>query len=315
MIISFLGNFGVDYSSENHHKKSLEALGHTVKPLQEREATGEEVLSAAIESDLFVWIHTHGWRTPGLDMRTVLKTLKRANVPTMTYHLDLWFGIEREKDLHSDWFYKEIGHFFATDKLMCDWFNENTEVKGHYLPAGVYHEECYISGLMMKQKDIIFVGSKGYHPEWQYRPQLIDWLGKNYAGFTHVGGDGQIPTTRGDALNQMYANTKIAVGDTLCINFDYPYYFSDRLFETTGRGGFLIFPYIKGIEDCFEIDKEIVTYEFGNFDQLKEKIDYYLTHDEEREAIRKAGHERTKRDHTYLKRWEAIIKELGLDQA
>lgn len=28
------------------------------------------------------------------------------------------------------------------DKLMADWFNKNTDVKGHYLPAGVYDGEC-----------------------------------------------------------------------------------------------------------------------------------------------------------------------------
>jgi spore maturation protein CgeB len=95
------------------------------------------------------------------------------------------------------------------------------------------------------------------------------------------------------------------------LNFDYPYYMSDRIFETTGRAGFIIHPYVKGIEDLFEIDKEIVTYEFENFAELRRKIDYYLVHDDEREAIRKAGHERTKRDHTYLKRWETILATVG----
>jgi len=111
-------------------------------------------------------------------------------------------------------------------------------------------------------------------------------------------------------LNQLYSDTKIVIGDTLCIGFDYPYYLSDRIFETTGRGGFIIHPYIKGIEDLFEIGKEIVTYQFGDFDDLFKKIDYYLKHDKEREAIRKAGFERTKRDHTYRQRWEQIIKEV-----
>ena len=159
--------------------------------------------------------------------------------------------------------------------------------------------------------DIIFVGSKGYHPEWNYRPTLIDWLRDSYQSqFTHVGGDGDTGTIRGERLNRVYGSSKIAVGDTLCIGFDYPYYFSDRLFESTGRGGFTIFPYIKGIEDNFEIGKEIVTYEFNNFDDLRQKIDYYLNNDEEREQIRIAGHERTKKDHTYMRRWEQILEEV-----
>lgn len=315
MRIVFVGNFSVDYSSETHHKKSLETLRHEVVALQEGQATGDQILSESLDSDLLVFIHTHGWDTPGLPMETVFKALKRANIPTMTYHLDLWLGIAREKDLHEDPFYRTIGHFFATDKLMADWFNENTEVKGHFIPAGVYDKEVYMADSHhTKSNDVIFVGSKGYHPEWPYRPKLINWLRDNYEDrFTHVGGDGDTGTVRGEDLNRMYAGSKVAVGDTLCINFDYPYYISDRLFESTGRGGFTVFPYIKGIEDWFELGKEVVTYEYDNFDQLREVIDYYCENDDERESVRNAGHERTKRDHTYLNRWKQILRELGLD--
>jgi hypothetical protein len=311
MKIVFLGNFNVDYTSESHHAKSLEALGHTVVRLQEGTTGAEQIQNYALESDLFVWVHTHGWSTPTshhgvLDMVSVLKRLKREGIPSLTYHLDLWMGLAREKDLEADSFYRHIEHFFTVDKLMADWFNENTEVKGHFLPAGVFGGECRMAEAAT-EIDVIFVGSRGYHPEWPYRPQLIDWLRDNYRLFRHVGGDGDTGTVRGQDLNRWYARAKIAVGDTLCKGFDYPYYMSDRIFETTGRGGFIIHPYIKGIEDFFEIDKEIVTYKFENFGELREKVDYYLAHDEEREAIRRAGHERTKRDHTYTRRWEEIL--------
>lgn len=312
MKILFVGNFEVEYSSENHHDKSLETLGNEVIKLQEGKASGEQILEYGLDSDVVIFVHTHGWVTPGVPLQTVFKILKRNHIPTMTYHLDLWLGLERQKDLEQDPFYKTIGHFFATDKLMADWFNDNTPVKGHYIPAGVYDKEVYIDNSGDNAaNDVIFVGSKGYHHEWQYRPQLINWLKSTYNdNFTHVGGDGDTGTIRGERLNRVYAASKIAVGDTLCINFDYPYYFSDRLYESTGRGGFVIFPYIKGIEDNFVLDKEIVTYTYGDFDELKNKIDYYLINAEEREAIRKAGHERTKRDHTYIKRWQQILKEL-----
>jgi len=182
--ITFLGNFEVPFSSENHHAKSLESLGHTVEKLQEKKVSSEEILYKALASDLFIWVHTHRWKTPGnLSMIEVLKKLKAINKITITYHLDLWFGIEREKDLKGDEFYTNIGHFFATDKLMCDWFNENTQVKGHFLPAGVYDKECYVHqdyDPHSFEHDIIFVGSKGYHPEHKYRPELIDFLRKTY---------------------------------------------------------------------------------------------------------------------------------------
>ena len=315
--IVFLGNFNVSYSSENHHANSLESLGHTVFRLQEGVERSEIVLKTALRADLFIWVHTHGWKTPGrYDMDQVLVELNNAGKPTMTYHLDLWFGLERQKDLEQDNFYKTIGHFFTVDKLMADWFNENTKVKGHFLTAGVYDKECYIHDAYNHNNfdyDVIFVGSKRYHPEYPYRGQLIDFLRKTYGSrFLHVGGDGDTGVVRGDALNKIYARSKVAIGDTLNLGFNYPYYTSDRLFESTGRGGFTIYPRIKGLEDYFVDGEEIVFYEHGNLDDLRDKIDEYLEKDEKREDIRMAGHARAKMEHTYVNRWRTILDELGI---
>lgn len=290
-------------------------MGYEVKFLQEGQTTAEQVLEYAMQSKLFVWVHTHGWRTPGrLPMNKILIKLKNLGVPTMTYHLDLWFGLRRQADLKNDSFYKTIGHFFTVDKLMADWFNKNTRVKGHFIFAGVYEEECYIHKDYNNEfdNDVIFVGSKRYHKEYPYRPQLIDFLRKTYGDrFLHVGGDGDTGTIRGDELNRIYAKSKIAVGDSLNIKFSYPYYTSDRLFESTGRGGFTIYPRIEGLDAAFT-EEEIVWYKHGSFEDLKNKIDYYLEHDKEREVIRMAGHNRTKQEHTYTQRWQQILEELGI---
>ena len=310
--IAFLGNFRVDFTSESHHAKTLESLGHKVYRLQETEAVAEEILRVAVKSDLFVWVHTHGWKTRGkMEMDHVLRRLADYQIPTITYHLDLWFGLQRQKDLNTFPVYKEIGHFFTVDSQMADWFNKNTKVKGHYLPAGVFDQECYYTPQKFKH-DVIFVGSRKYHQEWQYRPELISWLERNYRrNFAHYG-NGGIKSVRGDELNKLYASTKIVIGDTLCIGFKYPDYWSDRVYETMGRGGFIIHPYVSGMEREFEDKKHLVFYEYGNFKQLKKLIDYYLEHDEEREAIRVAGHELVKQNYTYKNRWQEILKELKI---
>lgn len=317
MIITFVGNFQVDYSSESHHKKTLEGMGHTVIPLQEGVATSVQIYNHAIKSDMLVWVHTHNWNTDQrrLSVADLFKRLKAGGIPTLTYHLDLWFGLERQKDLEGDPFYKNIEYFFTVDKKMASWFNENTEVKGLYLPAACFGPECYMTKALPEGEyytDVAFVGSKGYHPEWQWRPQLIQWLRDIYGDrFLHVGGDGQTGTIRGNGLNEIYGDTKVAIGDSLCLNFSYPYYWSDRVYETLGRGGFMIHPYIKGMENHFEDKKHLVFFEFGNFDQLKDLIDYYIEHDKEREKIRKAGHEHVKENHTYKNRWEVIMTTVG----
>ena len=307
MRVTFLGNFQVPYSSETHHAASLESLGHHVVRLQEPEATVDNILTEALNSDMFVWVHTHGWNTPGIEL--VLARLREERIPTVTYHLDLWMGLERQRDMRSGPYW-DIDHFFTVDKLMADWLNENTPVKGHFLPAGVFDKECYISAEPSPHaNDVIFVGSRRYHPEWLWRPQLIDWLRETYGTrFTHIGGDGDTGTLRGDELNRAYANSKVAVGDTLCLGFTYPYYASDRLFEAPGRGGFQIFPRIHGLQEWFTDGETIRLFDYGDFDQLKILIDYYLANDAEREQIRVAGHEHVIDHHTYRQRWAAIIK-------
>lgn len=309
MRIVFLGNFRFDFCSEVHHAKSLESMGHEVVRLQETVATREQLLEEGLKSDIVVAIHTHGWQTPGLlSWEFISDEFRAAGVPFITYHLDLWFGLARQKDL-DDEFYKGLHWFFTVDKLMADWLNENTNTKGYYIPAGVYDKETVMLNQQQVGYDIVFTGSRNYHPEYPYRPQLVDFLSKTYGRrFIHIGNDGEVGQQRGLALNQIYRNAKISVGDTLNINFEYPYYYSDRLFEQPGRGAFQIFPNIKGVEDCYEDGKEIVLYEHGNLEDLKEKIDYYLAHHSEREAIRQAGFERTKRDHTYVKRWGEILR-------
>lgn len=305
MNIVLYGNFVVDYCSEVHHAKSLEALGHKVIRLQETTVTTEQVHYEAIYADMLIWIHSHGFINKGKPMSEVLQNLKERNIPTVAYHLDLYMGLERWREYEGSDYFK-VQHFFTVDRLMADWLNEKTSTTGHYIPAGVLHEEAY-SLKLPQTNDVIFVGSRGYHKEWPYRPQLIDFLKKEYdTRFKHYGGDG-LGVVRGPDLNKLYAQSKIVVGDTLSPNFTYPSYFSDRLFETIGRGGFLIFPYISGLYDYFKPD-EIAVYKFGDLEDLKSTINYYLNHENIREKIRERGFKRVLAEHTYCHRWQSIIK-------
>jgi len=309
MRIAFIGNFEVDFSSETHYRKTFEKIGHTVIQLQENRTNVREILDAALKSDMLFWVHTHSWRV-GSDgeILHMLKKLKDAKIPTVGYHLDLFMGLQREKDLKNDAYWK-IEHFFTVDKLMADYLNQHTQAKGYYLPAGVYEDECILMAPNREKypHDVIFTGSKGYHREYPYRVQLIEWLHATYGErFAHYGGGGR-PSLRGLELNTLYSSAKIVIGDTLCKDFTYKWYFSDRYFECPSRGGFMIFPYIHGAEDFFEPNEEVVFYEYNDFVDLKSKIDHYLKDDLNRESIRMAGFERGKKDHNYTIRLQYII--------
>lgn len=307
MHVAFLGNFRVDYTSETHHALALESLGHTVTRLQEQASSKDTVLAAGLAADAFVWVHTHGWVTPGIE--SVLELLRAAGVPTLTYHLDLWLGLARQRDMRTDPYWG-LDHFFTVDAGMASWLTTHTPVRGHYLRAGVHEPQCHRASTV-NPFDVAFVGSRRYHSEWPYRPKLIDWLKTTYGDrFRHYGGDG-LGVVRGEQLNQVYADAKVVVGDSLCLNFDYPHYWSDRVYETLGRGGFLIHPRVPGMDDEFTDGEHLVFYDYGDFDGLRGLIDYFLAaHPGERERIAASGQAHVKANFTYRHRWQKIIETL-----
>jgi spore maturation protein CgeB len=83
-----------------------------------------------------------------------------------------------------------------------------------------------------------------------------------------------------------------------------------RNFEIPGYGGFLLTPTIEGLEEYYAPDKELAS--FTSFQDLLDKIRYYLKHEDEREQIRLAGHKRTLQSHTYEKRFTDIFESIAL---
>ncbi|MDD5688010.1 MAG: glycosyltransferase [Elusimicrobia bacterium] len=70
-----------------------------------------------------------------------------------------------------------------------------------------------------------------------------------------------------------------------------------NIFEAAFCGGFVLSEYAYGIENLFEVGKEIVI--FRDKEELLEKVRYYLKHEEEREKIAKKGYERVINEEDY----------------
>ena len=82
-----------------------------------------------------------------------------------------------------------------------------------------------------------------------------------------------------------------------------------RLFEATGIGTCLLTDWKENLPTLFESDTEVVTYR-NNAECIK-KVKYLLENPAEREAIAKAGQQRTLKDHTYDLRMAELNKEIS----
>jgi spore maturation protein CgeB len=60
-----------------------------------------------------------------------------------------------------------------------------------------------------------------------------------------------------------------------------------------------------GLEQFFEPGREVVT--FDSMAELKERISYFLAHQDERREIARRSYERAHREHTYERRLEKLI--------
>lgn len=325
MKVAYVGNFSQQHCTENHLALTLEDLGHQVTRLQENQTDAGSLVDLCRGHDLFLFTRTWG----NLVTLDHLKQIEALGIPTASYHLDLYVGLKREDGLDHDPFWRTQYVFTPDgDPRSAEVFKRKV-INHFYMKPGVYKAECnYGTYHPELAHDVTFVGGglEYMHPEWPYRRKLVQWLMDNYSG--KVGGYHsavhEIDTPRfgkyghpqrvmrNHDLNDLYASAKIAIGDSVCVpDFKHERYWSDRLYETVGRGGFIIHPYIKGLEEEFTLDgpdKNLVTYEYGNFDQLKELIDYYLTHDDESERIRKAGHEYVREHCTYHNRLQQMLE-------
>jgi len=79
-----------------------------------------------------------------------------------------------------------------------------------------------------------------------------------------------------------------------------------RLYEATGVGTLLITDWKVNLHEMFEPGKEVVAYHTP--EECVELIKYYLVHDDEREAIARAGQQRTLREHTYYQRMQELVE-------
>lgn len=120
--------------------------------------------------------------------------------------------------------------------------------------------------------------------------------------FTFPGCINHGPVDYYDMAPYVFKNAKINLNITLrSIKSGIPL----RAFDILGAGGFLLTNYQADFADCYTPDEDFVFFE--SKEDLLYKIEYYLSHEEERKAIAHNGFKKTKKYHTYKHRIQEMI--------
>src|SRR5687768_150664 len=140
LTVAYIGNFRHPWCTEVHVAGSLRQLGHTVLQLQEDQLDWAVLPQLAAGAHLVLWTRT--WPA---DMDVVLPQLaqlREQRIPSVSYHLDRWWGLDREHQVVDQ-------PFFHTDLVVSpDGGNDHrwaeAGVNHLWLPPGVYGPECVL---------------------------------------------------------------------------------------------------------------------------------------------------------------------------
>lgn len=143
--------------------------------------------------------------------------------------------------------------------------------------------------------DIAFVGNV-ILPVHQQRHELLKRLQTSFS--TAV-----VTRAFGDEVCEIMARGRLAFNH--CAVFDV----NMRVFEAMAMGRPVLTnrdAEYNGLFDLFTDGEHLIAYD--NENDIVDKASYYLTHDEEREAIARKGYERVLANHTYLHRVDTILE-------
>ncbi|HPK52857.1 MAG TPA: glycosyltransferase [Smithellaceae bacterium] len=173
-----------------------------------------------------------------------------------------------------------------------------------YLPEGA-NPQVHRSYELEKTIDVSFVGQC-----YGNRQAVIDELKKRGIYVEAYGSGWPHGPLATEEMVKMYSRSKINLGfggvsghkDTFCLK--------GRDFEIPMSGGLYLTEDHPELHHVFQPGEEILTY--SGIADLAAKINYYLTHPAEAEAIRKKGYERSRREHTWEMRFEKIFRLFGI---
>ena len=184
---------------------------------------------------------------------------------------------------------REFSKVFVAQKDCVEQFKRDGIKDVSWLPHAV-EPMAYPKIDIIKKYDVGFVG----HINNQERADFLDRMYKEFPNFF-------FGRRLFEAAAREYSLSKV------CLNPPIKNDINMRCFEATSAGSFLLTQDLghNGMWDLFEPGRHFATYR--TTDEAVEKAKYYIEHDDERESIALAGHEHTRKNHTFRNRVDAML--------
>jgi len=285
MKILYLGKFTLDYATENYVAHALRERGNSViksNTTKDMKCNKLIELTEHHKPDMVLFS-----KVDAIGFREYIPWCKRNNIPTVCWIWDLYFGYR-----------PNVPCQFNADLLL-------TTDGGHHDHFKPYNHKVLRQGIHKPHHQILEPNYKydvafiGHGSIYTQRKILVKWLKDTYGNrFIHH------TKTRGLDLNKALSEVKVVVGDS------YPAdgYYSNRIYEITGRGGFLLHPDTLALNHEYRAGIHYDKYPRGDFKKLQNLIQYYLDHYEQREKIRQQGWFHTGANYTYGDRVDNLMR-------
>jgi len=274
-----------------HIERALLSLGHQVnyvglpaagRPGYDNSVPLTEVLAALPEKPaLFLWIDPAGRYFP--------LGIEDLPIPTACYLIDVHLGT---------WRYQAAHFFDAVFIAQKDYLERFRRIVGHdqvyWLPLAAAPDVHRDHGLP-RVYDVGFVGNITRAHRGTARTRRLQLLASRF----HT--NDFYRTYTPEEVGQVYSQSRIVFNCSIAGDV------TMRIFEGTACGALVLTDAVaNGLDELFETGREIVVYQ--NDADLLEKVAYYLSHEEERETIARAGQKRTLGEHTYVHRVAKIVE-------
>jgi hypothetical protein len=273
---------------------SFKLMGYKVELFDDQNYNPEEVINACKGAKLFLF-HKGGFSTKGdSDMYNSIDkltyTLNKIECPRVLWFVD---KVYMEREILIDRIIDFVDYSFFTDE---------TFLRRHKIPNGFSLKQgCQIKRFKGKKNpafecDVAFIGDI-YGERQMFVKALGQLLGDKFRTYSSV-------------YDKDFAD--LCKSARVIISPNYPmddFYWSNRIYDVLGNGGFLFHPDLEGLKGTGILEgQHFIGY--SNWLDIEDKLEYLLSPKANKliKSVTKQGQKEVITNHTYLTRCRKIIE-------